>query len=194
MPIQFFEVGHFYTDESNEHIDLTYLEQLCDKIKQFGKSLSIFSLFIDDYNQDSNVLDVQVLHKKTESILGVPVVVFYEKDMIQYFNQTLSLLTDSDLVVTKYNRGKKEKLELALGDTRITLAEIYPTFKPTCAMLSLTWSLFRLGVFDDNCNDIFTIIDKKYEPVERKVQLMLDYISTRKYIPSNSINYWFYQS
>ena len=96
---------------------------------------------------------------------------------------------------TIVERSKKAS-ELALGDSRITLAEIEPTFKITCAMLSLMWTLYRLGVYDGNeISNVVTVIDEKYMKVEEKVITMLKYIQeNRNHDYISSVDYWFYQT
>lgn len=48
--------------------------------------------------------------------------------------------------------------------------------KPTCFLLSLTWTLFRAGYFNDEETKVLTIIDKKYQKLEENVY---------KYSPEN---------
>lgn len=190
----FIEVGHFYADEFNHSIDISYLETIVSKLISFKST--VFALFIDNYNSSAFNLNVTDLKTHYESVLSSPVHVFYEGDMERFYHQTLTLFSDKDLVITKYNRGKKQKLELALGDSRITLAEIEPTFKITCAMLSLMWTLYRLGVYDGNeISNVVTVIDEKYMKVEEKVITMLKYIQeNRNHDYISSVDYWFYQT
>lgn len=190
----FIEVGHFYADEFNHALDLSYLDALASKISHLKNT--IFALFIDDYNASSFNLNIDILKNSYESILSIPVQIFYEGDMKEFYNQTLSLFSDKDLVITKYNRGKKQKLELAIGDSRITIAEIEPTFKITCAMLSLMWTLYRLGVYENgNISNVITVIDEKYMKVEEKVMTMLRYIQENgNHDYMNAVDYWFYQT
>lgn len=191
----FIEIGHFYTDDDISMIDLSYLDDIMDTIK--NSSNKVLALFIDNYNTVEHILDVPQLKLDYEGKLNTPIHIFYEGDMVQYYHKTLNFFTDKDLVVTKYNRGKKEKLELAIGDARITIAEISPNFKITCAMLSLMWTLYRLGVYNNDgiLNNVTTIIDKKYMKVEEKVLMMLEYIQKnhdKHYM--KSVDYWFYNT
>lgn len=167
----FCEVGHFYMDE--QRCSLEYLRGM--EIPQNSRK----ALFIDDYNATNSVLDLSSLHSAATRIIG-DVEIHFEGDMVQYYDDVVNLFTDNDLVITKYRRNTIEKLELALGDRRITLAEIHPTFKPTCAFLSLSWTLYRMGVIGDSqCNKAHTIIDLKYKPIELKVTEMIEYLSTK---------------
>ena len=193
MTYNFIEVGHFYSDETNSEIKLDYLTPLKETLRQMNTSVK--ALFIDDYTNNTKNLNITALRDEVERIIDSDIKIFYEGDMVQYFDQTISLFTDNDLVITKYNRGKTEKLELAINDYRITLAEVHPNFQPTCAMLSLIWTLYRLGAYSgvSDINPILTIIDSKYEPVENKVMKMVHYLQKQNgvvYTPS--LNYWFY--
>ncbi len=184
----FYELGHFYTDESINKTSLDYLYNIP------VKSEGIFSFFIDNFNSTNDVLDYSLLLNTGKEVFNTDIELFFEKDMINYYDNTLDFLSPNDLVITKYQRGKVEKQELAIGDYRITLAEVFPTFKPTCAMLSFTWTLFRLGMFDNkkSNNDVMTCIHQQYESVEKKVQLMLEYIKQNCEIKHN-VEYHFYQ-
>lgn len=186
----FYEIGHFYSDEK---INMTHLQYL-DKLPVDCSKNNKFSFFIDDYNTTKNHLDLSLLVGYSQDVFQQEVEVYFEKDMVQYYDTVIQLFSINDLVTTKYNRGKIEKQELALGDYRITLAETFPNFKPTCAMLSLTWSLFRLGMFETGAstNDIMTCIHSKYESVEQKVQTMLEYIK-QKHEVNNEVRYFFYE-
>ena len=191
--IQFIEIGHFYADEHINQLNLSYLGDVVTKLK--GLKNAFCALFIDNYNASVFNLDVKQLKSHYEIVLDMPIHIFYEGDMKEYYNRTLSLFNEKDLVVTKYNRGKKEKLELALGDRRITIAEITPDFKITCAMLSLIWTLYRLGFYDNKKNNVITVIDEKFSKVEEKVMTMLQYIQNNhnhEYI--DAVDYWFYKT
>lgn len=185
----FYELGHFYGDECINSSSLDYLSSF-----PVIPDDNILSFFIDDYNCPITSLNVNKLTTLANSIYNKEVEVHFESDMVKYYDRTVNLFSSNDLVITKYQRGTVEKCELALGDYRITLSEVYPNFKPTCAMLSLTWTLYRLGLFDyeTSINDVMTCIHKQYEGVEKKVQLMLSYL-TKKYEIKNDIRYHYYQ-
>jgi len=191
--INFIEVGHFYADEHNNQLNLSYLGDVVSKLK--GLKNTFCALFIDNYNSTVFNLDINHLKSHYEIALDMPVHIFYEGDMKEYYLRTLSLFNEKDLVITKYNRGKKEKLELALGDCRITIAEISPNFKITCAMLSLMWTLFRLGFYEDKKNNVITVIDEKFFNVEKKVLTMLQYIQdNHNHDCVSAVDYWFYKT
>lgn len=189
-PTTFYEIGHFYSDELITANCLKHLNQIPIDHSKNNK----LSFFIDDYNVSETKLDLSLLVMFSQDVFQQEVEIHFENDMVQYYDRVLQLLSTNDLVTTKYQRGRVEKQELALGDYRITLGETYPNFKPTCAMLSLTWSLFRLGMFEAGAstNDIMTCIHNKYEVVERKVEVMLEYIK-QKHEVKNEFKYFFYE-
>lgn len=192
MSFNFIEVGHFYEDQQNSKIDLSYLS----KIPNFLKNNGIFALFIDNYNASCSTLDVLTLKKEYERYFNTDIHVFYEGEMSRYYSSAISLFDTDDLVLVKYNRSGKIKLELVIGnDVRIGIADISPNFKISCVMLSFIWSLYRLGHFDGDCgNKITTIIDEQYKAVEDKVLLMFDYISKKKSLDyRNFIEYFYYK-
>ena len=189
--MNFLEIGHFYTDEfaSNSSLNHLYYYNFSNIVD------AIFALFIDDYNQKSNNLDVTLLKNNAETILNRTVDVFYESDMVKFYDKVLSYFNTDDLVINKYNRGKTKKLDIVVDGEFITLAELSPVFKPSCVMLSLAWTLYRSGIFKCNTpvNNVHTLLHLQYEPIEYKVQKLVKYICDHKCITHPELNYWIYK-
>lgn len=188
--MNFVEIGHFYTNEHITKDSLSYLN-----FYKFKDNNSILALFIDNYNQNSYNLNVNLLKKYSEEILNRPIKIYYEADMLTMYDDVLKFFIKEDLVINKYNRGKVKKLEIILNDTRITLAEIYPNFKPTCTMLSLIWTLYRSGIIEHNepIRKVQTLINLRYNTVESKVVQLVDYICTTNKIKQPELNYWWWK-
>lgn len=188
--MNFYEIGHFYT---NEHITKESLEYL--NSHKFDPSDSICALFIDNYNQNSYTLNVNLLKRYAEEMLNCPISVYYEADMLLMYDNVLGLFKKEDLVITKYNRGKIKKMEIILNDTPITLAEVSPNFKPTCTMLSLIWTLYRSGIIEHNkpIRKVHTLINLRYDAVEAKVVELVNYICATNNIKQPNLKYWWWK-
>lgn len=188
--MNFIEIGHFYTNENITKESLDYLDFYKDNTTN-----SIYALFIDNYNQNSYNLNVNLLKKYAEEIINRPIKVYYEADMLSMYDDVLKLFRKEDLVISKYKRGKIKKIEIILNNTNITLAEVAPNFKPTCTMLSLIWTLYRAGIIEHNepIRKVHTLINLRYDTVEAKVVELVDYICTTNKIKQPELKYWWWK-
>lgn len=191
MSFNFIEDGHFYEDQHNNKISLNYLKN----IPIHNGNDSLFALFIDNYNAKDKLLNSFKLKCDYEVMLGKDVHVYYEGDMSRYYSAALQIFDSNDLVLSKYNRGGKTKLELDVNGVKISLAEVKPTFKISCVMLSFIWSLYRLGHFDGKTGNIVTtVIDERYKAVEEKVMMLFDYVSNNSGLNyKDSLKYIYYR-
>lgn len=159
------EVGHFYLNETD--FDVSYLYD----IKQYLPVDSIKVLFIDDYSFLERKLNLSSLKYQCEVILGDAVEIVYESSMVAYYDEIIALFNPKDICITRYRKQGVEKRNLVIEGELFPLATVEPYFKPTCLMLSLCWSLYRLEQ-----GSTITVIDKKYYSVEEKVKKVISYI------------------
>lgn len=144
------EIGHFYCDQRVEDISLDYLDNF--KFSDHDELI----LFIDDYSTDKRVLNIEQLVYLVESRLQRKILVAYESEMLKYSNQTLEYLYANFII--------KHSSELTLDKVKLKRHD-----KPTCFLLSLTWTLFRSGYFQEKEFDVLTIISTRYQKLENKV-------------------------
>ncbi len=153
----FAEIGHFYIDQEFKPGCFDYLKNL--KLSNY-----YCSIFIDDYNVGSNhALDIPALILEAKNVIGVEPDVFYESKMVDFFWRAVGAITEVPIKTETTDLG----VFLSAGKRR--LGQIYPILQPTCFMLSLTWTLFRLGFFKWERNNVLTIIDKKYKKMELEI-------------------------
>lgn len=159
------EIGHFYIDEETPNVNYLY-----DMVKYFPAN-SRKVLFVDDFHPDTCRLNVTGLKELCEEILSTQVDVVYESEMLDLYQQTLSLFNPEDLMLQKYRKSGTVKQDLVIDGQIFTLATVSPTFKPSCLMLSLIWSLERLKQ-----GPTMTLIDEKYYGIEEKVLQLISYL------------------
>lgn len=154
------EIGHFYLSDRYRPGALDYLK------KQRFNDGDRFHLFLDDYHADTNVLDIHTLKTDAQELVGGEVNVEFEASMVQYYEEAFKLLDPADITATYfadnctiYHRGR-------------TIYDITKK-RPSCQMLSFIWTLYRLGHFTGEENQVLTIIDSKYTNLEKRVFEML---------------------
>jgi hypothetical protein len=160
----FVEIGHFYTDEEFDQLNLAYLRE-----QKFNADDKLF-LFIDDYTNPSKALNLELLFEEVGKIVNRPIGIYYEADMVQHFEQALSFLDRKKLQKISVN---DVPTELRFDGRKIF---DYTTGRPTCQMLSFTWTLFRLGELTPTygwSEPVLTVIDRKYAKLEDRVFHML---------------------
>lgn len=157
------EIGHFYTNETLDLNSLLYLRE-----QNFNQDDDLV-IFIDDYTCPSDNLDVEFLQKCCERMIGRKVRIEYESTMVGYFQKALKFLDPKKIQKISIN---DVPTELLYDGKRIF---DFSTNRPSCQMLSFTWTLFRLNAFtDENENpSVLTVIDRKYFKLEQRVFSMI---------------------
>jgi hypothetical protein len=144
------EIGHFYLSEFFEPNCLNYLKNF--KFQERDELI----LFLDDFSEKSRVLEVDKLVELAEKITQRKVAVVYESEMIKYSEKTIDYLCKSSVVSS-------------IPDISANGIKLKRNGEPTCFLLSLTWTLFRAGFFNNTNADVLTIINKNYFKLEQKV-------------------------
>lgn len=166
------EIGHFYTNEFFDANQLGYLRE-----QKFNLSDELI-LFIDDYTDPSDNLNIPLLKRACEEVLGRSVKVEYESEMVKFFDSAIMHLSPNKLKKISVN---DIPTELLYDDRKIF---DYKTNRPSCQMLSFIWTLFRLNVFKNKTGGddqfVLTVIDKKYFKLEQRVFSMIPLIHRNK--------------
>jgi hypothetical protein len=129
----------------------------------------------------------------------------YESKLGNISNQLIQELPKSMLKLEHFSKPEKEALILEEGYKNIGLEEEFKSvFRHTCALLSASWSLCRLGIYQipsDAINKlknkpfeakkIITILPEKYHPVEDKVLEIIKSTKFKKMI--RNIKYEFFK-
>ncbi len=163
----FVEIGHFYTNEKFNVESLNYLRE-----QRFAED-DILVLFIDDYTfPNAKELDVDNLRLECEKILNRSVVTYFESQMAdkKYYDRALATL--------EYEKLERVSINGTPTELRYNGKKIfdYSTKRPTCLMLSYTWTMYRLGqisFWQQEEHQVLTVIDKKYMKLEQRVFLMV---------------------
>lgn len=147
-----------------------------------GRTVS--AVLVDDLHIDRNTLN---LHSLASSIRAAGIKVdhiAFESRFDVVADQIIQAIPEEMLSLETFRKQKRQVLNLALGDTRIGLK----TFEQgrevhSCALLSASWSLCRLGIFPFPQGSLLSFTDapviarratsilhRSYDPVERKVR------------------------
>ena len=202
------EFAHIYTDEefSQEQIDsINTLKTTIKKIEAEGKTY-VTSILIDNFNPTEQTLDEEAFLNKIRSY-GVPVdCVAYEAGFQSMADKLIQLLPKENLKFEYFNKKTKEVLILERNGLKIGLQENYiDRHRHTCAILSASWTLCRLGCFpfpensmknltnkNLNAREIITILPDKYKTSEDKVMEIIT--STCHQNQKGRMDYVFHQS
>lgn len=200
------EIGHHYIDQMHWELDCYHMKQIKQIISQYDDPH--LRIFIDDVHVMQSKLLLWNLRDDYIRELDLPkdhqIEFCFESDFISINNSTHKhlayLLNDFGTKFTEtFDRGTREQIILRYTDIQneAKLEDIcFPMYNvtadgvvPTCAFLSLCWCVYRYGFLRErfNCIDgkVITIVDKKYEAIERKVERVVKKLySIKKLEPS----------
>ncbi len=202
------EFAHIYADESFSDLHIESIELLKQEIKKFKKQNKSYTLtvLVDDYHSVNSYINIDKLVARIKS-LGIDInFVGFEAKLVHYADNLIEELPKNLLKVELFQSSQKEVIHLKHRDGKISLKEEHQhtfTIRHTCAILSATWQLARLGVYKLKDNQIkkfsnksfiaqntLTILPKKYKPVEDKVLLIIKSTKYANLLPK--IHYKFY--
>lgn len=188
------EFAHIYADQEFGKEQLKSIEitrKIISDLESKNKTYCC-TILIDDYHPAFSKLDVKKLISKIGSA-GVNLdYVGFESNMVGEANILLEIIPKNMKKVEKFHHPQKDVVCLVEKEKLIGLEEEYDFCnRHSCALLSATWSLLRLGLLDNSginlmkiteksftANNLITILPKRFEEVEKKV---LEIIRTTKY-------------
>ena len=179
------EFAHIYADEEfgKEQIkSIEILKKIIDKLQKQNKSF-VVSLLIDEFHpvvfnlNEEKIIQEFKKHGVDVDFIG------YESKLGSVSDQLIKEIPLSEIKMEHFHKPEKEVLVLEEGNSKTGLREEFKfMYRHTCAMLSATWSLCRLGIYkipEDaihnitgkafEANKLITILPSKYKPVEDKV-------------------------
>lgn len=190
------EFAHIYAHEtfSGEQIKSTeILKKIISKLQKDKKTF-VTSVLIDEFHSVVFRLYKKKLIEKLEQ-QGVNIdFIGYESRLGNTSEKLIQEIPKSRLKIEESREPDKRTFILTAKDRPIALKEEFEfAHKYTCALLSASWSLCRLGVFSiptgaiDNlykkpfeAKRIVTILPRKYKSVEDKV---IEIIKSTKFKP-----------
>lgn len=201
------EFAHIYADEEFGEEQIKSIEILKNVIARLKKERQTFviSVFIDEFHPVIFKLDERKMIAEFKKH-GIEVdFVGYESKLGDISNQLIQELPKSMLKLEHFHKPEKEVLIFEEDNKKIGLKEEFKfAYRHTCALLSASWSLCRLGIYKipseaiNNLNKktfeakrIITILPEKYRPVEDKV---LEIITATRFKKSiENIQYEFFK-
>ncbi len=200
------EFAHIYADEAfgKEQIrSAEILKEIISKLKKQNKTY-VISILIDEFHPVVFKLDEKTIIKKCKK-LGINIdFVGYESKLGIVGDQLIKEIPKSDLKIEHFHKPEKEVVILEENHKKIGLKEEFNfMYRHTCALLSTSWSLCRLGTYNIppeaihnltnkpfEAKKLITILPEKFHPVENKV---LEIIKSTKFkTVIKNINYEFF--
>lgn len=199
------EFSHIYANESFSKEQLTSIE-IAKKIAGLWerKNISfVTTVLIDDYNATVSTLNHEKLLTRIEKE-GINVdFLGFESRFSQLSNKLIKELPTTKMNLEYFSHPQKEVLILH-GDKKIGLTESFDfSVRHTCAILSATWTMCRLGEYPLPKNSVInrnkkefrskktmTVLPKKYEEGEKKVLDIIKMAGFRK--AASNIEYKFF--
>ena len=202
------EFAHIYADEKlgdEQFKSIELLKKVIKKLEKENKTFSI-SILIDEFHPVVFKLKKNKVIKEFEE-KGVKIdFIGYESKLCPIANKLIKELPKSELKLENFNNPQRKVLLLKNHDSKIGIEEEFEFMsRHTCAILSASWSLCRLGNIEIPKNAIeritkkpfeakklITILPEKYRIVENKV---LDIIKSTKFENSvKDIEYEFFDN
>jgi len=188
------EFAHIYADEpfGNEQFkSMELLKKVIAKLKKEGKTF-VISILIDEFHPVVFKLDENEIIEEFKKQGIVVDFIGYESKLGSIADEIIKELPKSMLKLEHFNKPEKEVLLLKNHNGKIGLKEEFEfMYRHTCALLSASWSLCRLGEFkipqdaihnltnkSFEAKKLITILPEKYHPVEDKV---IDIIKSTKF-------------
>ncbi|MDD4333052.1 MAG: hypothetical protein PHT51_02970 [Patescibacteria group bacterium] len=201
------EFAHIYADEEfglEQLKSLEVLKKVISKLKKENKTF-VTSILIDEFHPVVFRLDENKIIEEFKKHGIVVDFIGYESKLGIIADKILKELPKSMLKLEHFHKPEKEILMLKENNKKIGLKEDFAfMYRHTCALLSCSWSLCRLGIFKipkdairnlSNANfdakRIITILPEKYRVVEDKI---IEIIKSSKYKKAvQNIEYEFFE-
>ena len=187
------EIGHIYQDMD---LDSSYINKI--KIsKNIINNLPIdhnditTKLLIDDLNiKDKKWNTEEFVDFLKEHFVKIDIL-FFESKFAYFAEDVISKINNSFLRKESFKKDKKTCLFLQKDGVKVLLKTCYYNgeIKYSCPLLSSIWQLCRLNYYDypedsyfiinkniSKTKNTISILDKKYEVVEKKVNIILKLI------------------
>lgn len=192
------EYGHIYVDDLiNSNINLKKLKKEIDLVLQIKNTSKVDKqiVLIDDKEHKLSFYEKLNVTNFVESLyeeLGVkPEMLFFEKDFESKANEILDMIPKQILKEEYFRKSKKVVTFLKTNDFSVPLKETYIDHeKYTCPLLSASWLTYKKEVLCDNYYNTLTILDKRYEKVEKQVEEILKISGYKDYYFNNNSYFW----
>ena len=181
------EFAHIYADTEfgvEQMVSVIHAKKVASQFK--GRTIS--AVLVDDLHIDRNTLNI---HKYVHTLKGAGLAVdhlAFESRFDVIAEQIIARIPEELLSLETFRKSGKQVLNLLNGDQRIGLKTIDETGEVhTCALLSAAWTLCRLGAYEFPHGSLvsfteaplyahhaISVLDGKYDPVERKVRNIMN--------------------
>ena len=179
------EFAHIYADEGfneEQRKSIDVAKKIISKIREKGNTYCC-TILIDDYHPTFSSLDVEKLIARIKSV-GFPVDhVGFEGKLVGEGNKLLENIPEEMKKTEIFHKPEKKVVCLVEKGEKIGLEDKFEFCnRHTCALLSATWSLIRLGKLNHSnigiisktekpfiAHKIITILPKTFEHTEQKV-------------------------
>lgn len=179
------EFAHIYADEQfgNEQVkSIEILKKVISNLEKNNKSF-VISVLIDEFHpvvfklNENEMMEEFLKYDIAVDFVG------YESKLGVVADELINYLPKSMLKLEHFHKPEKEALVLEDHNGKIGLKEEFEfAYRHTCALLSASWSLCRLGIFKIpqdavhnlgnktfEAHKVITILPEKYRTVEDKV-------------------------
>jgi hypothetical protein len=187
------EFAHIYADEDFGKEQIKSMEILKHVLVRLQKEKKtyVISILIDEFHPTRCTIDEESIVEVCKRN-GIAIdFIGYESKLDKVANKVIKGLPRPLLTIEHFHQPEKEVLVLQEHHEHIGLTEhVKCTYRHTCAVLSASWTLCRLGKFSTPPNairrltnkqftakNVITILPEKYRAVEDKV---LEIINTTK--------------
>lgn len=179
------EFAHIYADEQFDTEQIKSGEILKEVITRLERKNKTFvvSVLIDEFHpvmfklNEGEMVDELKKHGISVDFIG------YESKLGVVADDLINFLPQSMLKLEHFSKSEKEALVLQNHNGKIGLKEEFEfTYRHTCALLSASWSMCRLGILKIppdavrnlsgktfEAKNLITILPEKYRSVEDKV-------------------------
>ncbi len=201
------EFAHIYADEQfgDEQIrSIKVLKKVISNLNKNNKSF-VISVLIDEFHPVVFKLNENEMIKEFLKYNVAVDFIGYESKLGVVADEIINYLPKSMLKLEHFNKPEKEALVLENHNSKIGLREEFEfAYRHTCALLSASWSMCRLGIqkipqdavrslsnktFE--AHKVITILPEKYRAVEDKVIEIIK--STKFKSATKDIEYEFFK-
>jgi hypothetical protein len=142
------EFAHIYADEEfgeEQSKSAEILKKTIEKLNKKKKSF-VVSILIDELHPNVKKLNEQNLLLEMQKRNIQVDFIGYESKLIETAEKLIQMIPPSELKFEHFHDPEREVLMLEEPNEKIGLEE-EPAKRPTCALLSASWTLCRLGKY-----------------------------------------------
>lgn len=178
------EFAHIYADERFDKEQIRSVERLHKFTSGLQRNSWVCTILIDDFYPTVSLLTEDELMSECERWGARPDFIGYESKFTTIADLLIDRLPKPVLKMRYFDQPESEVLVLSSGNASIDLRKKSENgVRHTCALLSASWLLCRLGVYKAPRDAIrsfkrksfeselaYTILPSKYQPVEQKAK------------------------